>query len=1347
MAAVPPPRDRDNASYNDGGGQGYGKFRKQPYRRTRATPYDRPPTVVRNAAGGGLQGQGWLSKLVDPAQRLITSGAYRLFGSVFRKRLPPPPPPQPPEQPELGRGDADEQPPESFAAQGLLGKRAEADNGCDNRSSGSDGVSHLETILKQKTFTRSEIDHLTTILLSRMPDGDEEKRPELTHSRAIVPQERKEFPSTPFREVGVDRNLLSAPSHSRVLDEDVASPAELAKAFMVSRPSMGSPSKQGFHNQSLRENSTALITHPFSAKSPMPSHVTSSSGRAGFAENGFVTPRSRGRTAIYSMARTPYARVQPASSLQISGAVIDTFGEQPSSSQNLWEKNRFSGSKQGALKRRFSVLDSDIGSVGPIRRIRQKSNLLPSSKTLSSREAGVASDAVERPSIEKPVSAGEASRGNRDKDIHGSGFNPVSSKSREVASKILQQLDVLVSSREKSPAKLSPSMLSGPALKSLENVDSSKFLENLDVNQGNILPNARDKQPQKLDKIEENGLIKAIASYDKSTPSINSLDSTNLAKKDVPSLKPTPGPVTDGVPQSSLQRKRGFQMSAHEDFLELDYDDNPKGTLPATFSGRTEKLETISAENGTSAVDAVGVQKLPASTDSVVTESSNGLAAPAIPPPAVTVQQAVEESRSTLFSDKAVLPGKPGAALSPLEKVVPAKSQHSVSSIPNSISATGMESGGDLPDSKQGGLSSTPIITGKNDSVEEDTELQKVDGKNNIKSDFFGRPPEPLSAVPTPSTSSIFSFGVAASSTLSNGSITSTPIFSSSLPIHSNNIHQNSSNNSSGTLASSISDAVAVSSAPSNGSNGSLGISAPAPLFKFGSSMVPPTSVSSGPESNVIKSVEEKTRKASFPNLSNAHFGGTSSAMTSIGGTSSAITSTGGNMFGGTSAGASTSDAFAITSSGANNFGSSSVNSSTGFGGFSYAPSAVTSSGSGTIGGMPSVIAGATLSGSAAVMSSENNNVSSASMAANSSPTANFGFTSGAASTTTIQSQGVNPFVASSAHTGFGASTQSMPLQFSSSASTPSSSIAGNTNLSVGSSVPSSSTSAATLFNSGAFGLTSSSSTSNSISSSSSMTTSIFGSSWQGTKSSPLAGPTSSSSSSSPSFFTFGAPSTANSAAISTPGVFGSSIGTSTSASLFSVASNTSSASPFPSFNTTSSASPFTSLNTTSSASPFSFSSPAISTQPQSISTQPQSVFGNPSSNFAFGSTPSSSTEQMTMEDSMAEDTMQASSPPVPVFGQQPPSAGFTFGSTAPPAGNPFGAATPPGNQFGAATPPGPSPFQFATGQQTPVASQSTSLFQSGSLNGGGGSFSLGTGGEDKSQRRIIRAKRPGRKK
>lgn len=82
-------RDESNP-YGGGLGAG-GKFRKRPFRRTtQTTPYDRPPTALRNPSGTGVR-NGWLSKLVDPAQKLITSSAHWLFASVFRKRLPPPP--------------------------------------------------------------------------------------------------------------------------------------------------------------------------------------------------------------------------------------------------------------------------------------------------------------------------------------------------------------------------------------------------------------------------------------------------------------------------------------------------------------------------------------------------------------------------------------------------------------------------------------------------------------------------------------------------------------------------------------------------------------------------------------------------------------------------------------------------------------------------------------------------------------------------------------------------------------------------------------------------------------------------------------------------------------------------------------------------------------------------------------------------------------------------------------------------------------------------------------------------------------------------------------------------------
>ncbi|CAL5195157.1 unnamed protein product [Lathyrus oleraceus] len=100
----------------------------------------------------------------------------------------------------------------------------------------------------------------------------------------------------------------------------------------------------------------------------------------------------------------------------------------------------------------------------------------------------------------------------------------------------------------------------------------------------------------------------------------------------------------------------------------------------------------------------------------------------------------------------------------------------------------------------------------------------------------------------------------------------------------------------------------------------------------------------------------------------------------------------------------------------------------------------------------------------------------------------------------------------------------------------------------------------------------------------------------------------------------------------------------------------------------------------------------------------------------------------MSMEGSMAEDTVQATQPATPVFGQQPAQAQSNF-------------------VFGAPTPTEASPFQIG-GQQN-IAPHNPSPFQaSGSLEfNAGGSFSLGTDGIDKSGRKHIKIKHRQRKK
>ncbi|KAJ0551360.1 hypothetical protein HanRHA438_Chr07g0319951 [Helianthus annuus] len=115
-----------------------------------------------------------------------------------------------------------------------------------------------------------------------------------------------------------------------------------------------------------------------------------------------------------------------------------------------------------------------------------------------------------------------------------------------------------------------------------------------------------------------------------------------------------------------------------------------------------------------------------------------------------------------------------------------------------------------------------------------------------------------------------------------------------------------------------------------------------------------------------------------------------------------------------------------------------------------------------------------------------------------------------------------------------------------------------------------------------------------------------------------------------------------------------------------------------------------------------------------------------------FGTSPPSNTDQMSMEDSMADDSNQTPSPAAPAFGQAssgtPP--GFMFGSVTPTT------VQPPGFLFGAQINQ-PQPQAQAPSQSPFPATQFSA----------GGRFSLGSGGGDKSNRRVVRVKRQTRRK
>ncbi|KAE8713255.1 Prefoldin 1 [Hibiscus syriacus] len=1210
------PREESNP-YEGGFGAG-GKFRKRPFRRT--TPYDRPPTAIRNPGSSGDR-NGWLSKLVDPAQRLITSSAHRLFASVFWKRLTLSPP-HPPEAPESGER--------------LIRKQGR---------------------IHPQQLQQSEIDRLMTLLHSRtvdFPGGNEDM---VSKVKPVVSFDKEEkLPETPVRENGTENHLISTPVVcSTVLDEDVASPAELAKAYMGSRPQKVSVSLLRSHNQVPMADSALLNNRSFPSKSPITSLVPRS-GHVGSPGNGFVTPRSWGRSAIYSMARTPYSRANSAVVHKGAGTASGAFGGPSPSSRSAWEQNRISGSSQGVLKRRSSVLDHDIGSIGPIRRIRQKSNILSTKHSISPASSNPLFMQVAGTSSTCPNALAE----NGDNSSPGTSFTPVPSKSSEVASKILQQLDKLVSPGEKSRTKLSPSTLNGQSLKSLENVDSSKFLgmhgSDKLSDSHMVLPDAQDSMSYNRDKAKGNGSTMLVALSDKSVPALSGIATGSLMKDNEPNGKAADSSVIKSAIQPPEQKRQGFQISANEDYLDLDDDGYPNGAASATL-GKGSKSAAAAA--------SISVEKPKVATSSL--------------PAALLASQ----STSTTKEDSVPEEPKVTSMLSFGEKVALAKESdvstsmfRFASSNVDETSSASEPSGAKFTANSDTKLENTSSFA---TSVPGTTNyLADKTGKENTPTGILFRPPETAistSVSTSMSAGSIFMFGTSKNSfTLSSGTLASSP-FSYSLPTPAL-IPNNGQSSSSGSIkhvsctnsdtfdaatASTTANVTTIGSTSSSPSvAASVSSSTAAPVFKFASSVYPSAAVSTLSATS-REGAEAKTQDKSSGNV--GPFG-----------SNSAFTSSGSNIFGGSSAVTGTSSTSGCTAAIVTSSESSGI-----FGG----TSANTDAGRSIFGGTSLSIAsiGCSTFSTTASITSTGSNI--------------FGFSSPATSGSTMQTQGLNTFnavntQAFAAGTGFGTSTQSTPIQFSSFG------MAGNTSFASGSSMFGSSASVAKPFGSGAtFGMSFFASEKCSLSSGSGIASGTFGSNWQAPKSPVF-------DSSSSSGFSF-----RSSASVSAPSTAPALFGLSTGASSNSIFSFTSAAVATPS------------------QSVFGNTNPGLvfGSTPAAVATPSQNVFGNTSYGLVFGSTPSSNNDQM--EDTMADDTAQASTT-VPTFGQLP---------ISPPAsGSPFGASNPAGAtfQFGAqpTTSHNPSPFQASSSQEF----------------GAGGSFSLGTSDGDKSTRRFVKVRRQRKK-
>nr|BAK01287.1 predicted protein [Hordeum vulgare subsp. vulgare] len=1418
----------EQGSYSGAGG----KIRRRPApRASAATPYDRPPAAAaarrlaaaaaaayRGPGGDGSgdgQGGGWVSRLVDPASRLIAGGAARLFSSVFRKRFAvapaPPAAAQPPASPPPGRdAEPNQDLPEAthtgFTPVGGMAK------GKDLAATSIDkSLSEVEHLLMRKTFTRVEFDRLTDLLRARTVE------PAL--SAQVDHNEDKNETRTRIHGIGGSTSHGMAIDHSPPADvpiRDVNSPANLAKQYMSSRYSR-EPQQSNLRSQVLFGNKAEASNTGYymTSGAPLVQELNQvNNENPGLPVNGYMASGLRGRSAICKMSRSPFFK-GPSSSSDMNVS--------PFSLSHARTPSLAAGGRQ-VLKRRGAEFDNELGSVGPIRRIRQKSNMMspfkdarasPRGNFLPTRTIGSdfaeGSSALQEPSSSKrlllesgqSLRTVERQRYSEDGKLSNDDVPPVPTQPNKMAEKIFEQLNIIApspkgkqSGQQSVAGKPRQSMSNGP--KGVSDPSSSRQFQDSD---GINHPHDSDMNGSTLneDKLMKDGSSKVHSNTFHQDLGNKEMKSDHVAILNKPAIS---GNSFSATPS----RKPGFKMAVFEDLTELDDD------LEAPVPSKNSKFETdvkateqkFDSKIKEQKVQHVKFEKKVESTSS----KENVINSSVTEQPRTSTSKDVSTPGLFSFSDPEKK-GTPNVSSNnnsgfTFPHVPPADSpEATVSAVPlasnkddKQTSASPFMFGAKPSSTSDLETSTTAGVKTKGRPGESATKPASLDTPNLEKGngrggagDIHKSSDKVLpTAAPTLTPPLHFASAASASPGLSNGlSHTSPPKLSDTTPTHIPAVNAASLTTIAGFSVSSSSPPVS-SSLPAfptiNFGSSTSTVAAPKPeststetkpasTSLFGTVGTTAESKSKAPEpaskassnlntasvfSSNITTFSSSPITSSSTSSSTATFSSSPVASFSVGtapATSTPSTTSGVQP-------ASTA-AFAFSSSGNSIFGFSSPAQSTGLsttvGGSTSQPfpaSTIFSSKlpqpQGTVSQPPQ--------SSATQFSSSFPIVASGAAASSSAPgTVSFGV--GASPPGTLL------FGAGSSSSGpgtvsFGAGVSSsggpgsVPIGVGASSSGTGVSSFG---AGVSSSGPGTVSFGASLSSSGpgtmAFGGAPSSSGPGTVSFGVTTSSSgpVFGNSPFGSGAAAFSG--------SGSGFAFSSPSssTASSFTVASTSMFSSSSTASSSAAL---------SNPFGS--ASSSPSMFTfGQSAASSGGAFSFgaqSAPAFSSQAppvysftsasasMNLST-PQPAFGMTNANTGFGMG-SPGNDQMSMEDSMADDTNQAAPQQVsaPVFGSsvfgQPASspAAPVFGQPAGSAAAPvFGqpASSPAAPVFGAPAAQPAGAFQFG-GQQGSVQ-QNPSFPTGGSLEFQGGNFSLGSMGGDKSNRRIIKAKRTQKKR
>ncbi|XXG55925.1 hypothetical protein AAC387_Pa03g3475 [Persea americana] len=389
-----------NPNY-EGGGAG-GKFRRRPFRKPHSTPYDRPPPPPDVTAA--RRSDGWLSKIANPASRLLARGATRFFPSLFSKTK------------TLTDQQMEQEANEELQKDGCLIEISEAGeqrdhheddglkSGPDNdalcgdkwsNSYGSSELAEIEQLLKQKTFSSNEVNLLTEILRSRTTDLPDYGREGKTSPDVIPLGEAAEEPLQRGNlRKSVERNQPAqldsevmgrtpAPLvQSTIYDEVGTSPIDIAKAFMGSRTSALNTTSQSvfLKNERMPPSSDGLVSSSAIPSTPLRSTMCWP-GAMVQEVPGYLTPQTQGRIGLHNLPRSPYHRSV------YSRSISKGFGERPFNLPSSRPKQQHTPIFGASQVKKSNVSDGGSTSVGSINRKRQKSMEIHTSKGVTSHSA------------------------------------------------------------------------------------------------------------------------------------------------------------------------------------------------------------------------------------------------------------------------------------------------------------------------------------------------------------------------------------------------------------------------------------------------------------------------------------------------------------------------------------------------------------------------------------------------------------------------------------------------------------------------------------------------------------------------------------------------------------------------------------------------------------------------------------------------------------------------------------------------------------------------------------------------------------------------------------------------